>query len=122
MAIKVKNYKVLRALLSVEYAPILIQIILWVIHRYSETVITEGYRQGDPRTHGTIPCRAVDLRSWIFENPGAVRDDINKHWEYDPERPNMQACVYHEVIDKKTGKSKGWHFHVQSHPNTKRRV
>ena len=113
--IEVKDIKVLSALLKVPYHPALDDILLWIYKREGKLLFTDGFRPGDPGCHGTNPCRAVDLRSWIFDNPETVCAMINNYWVYDPERPFKNVCKYHNV-------GNGWHFHIQVHPNTKRRI
>jgi len=113
---RAKNYKVLRALMEVPYHPKLIALVLWFCHRNNDPVITSAYRKGrvhpkDSGIHMTIPCRAVDMRSRNLKHPEAVRDDINQHWAYDPTRPNLKCCVYHNT-------GRGWHFHLQVHDRT----
>ena len=116
--IKVKDSSVLYSLLRVPYDETLISILTWIDNEFpGRIIITCGYRPGDPKCHGTIPCRAVDIRSWIFKKPELRMNYINHVWQYDYKRPTMKVCVYHE---SKPG-ADDWHFHLQSHPNTRRR-
>jgi hypothetical protein len=117
MPIQIKNHKVLNGLLSVPYHGKLIEIICWVAFRYIDKdrplVITSGYRAGDPGVHGTRPlCRGIDIRSWVFDNPQAIVDEINTHFEYDPDRPEKKCALLHDT-------GSGEHIHLQSHPRTK---
>ncbi len=113
------NYHILERALSVAWHPNLIKVNMCIIHRYSNTVVTSTYRPhkihpSDSMIHCTIPLRADDMRSKVFEDPVAVRDDINRIWIYDLKRSWLNVCVYHNT-------GFGWHFHIQVHDNTKRR-
>ena len=77
--------------------------------------ITDGYRKGDKGCHGTDPLRAIDQRSWVFQDPHAIAKIINNKWEYDSERPGKRVCYFHKT------KGGAYHFHLQTHPNTKRK-
>ena len=107
----IKDHRVLIAMLEMEYHPTLIELVLWFSVRFSNTTFTSAYRKGDPGVHGTIPCRAVDIRSKGFEDPQGVADEVNRNWVYDPNRPEMKCCVYHDI-------GLGPHFHLQVHRNT----
>lgn len=109
--LQIANHKVLKSLLIVPYHPTLIELGLWVSHRESSFCITSGFREGDIGIHGTVPCRAIDIRSSNFESPEDVCKDINSHWLYDPKRPNMVCALYHNV-------GQGWHIHLQVHART----
>ena len=112
MGIEIKNNKVLENILEVGYQPHLIFLINWVTVRNSKIVITSGYRKGDKGVHGTLPCRGIDIRSRIYENPQAIVDDINRHFIYDINRPEKKCAILHNV-------GHGEHIHLQVHPNTK---
>jgi hypothetical protein len=111
MSIRVKHYKALRGLLSAPFHPKLIALAMWVTARLSDVVFTSGYRKGDKGVHGQVPCRGLDIRSWIYPDPQMICDDINKHWIYDPERPDKKCAIYHNV-------GKGFHIHLQVHART----
>ena len=115
--ISAKNRQVMTALIEHSYDSKLTEIIDWFFGKYKKGVVTEGYRDsthsGD--LHGLTPVRAIDLRSWCYDSPEKMACTINNYWEYDPERPHMKVCVYH-----KTARN-AMHFHIQVHPNTKRR-
>ena len=111
MAIKIKNHDVLRHVLRAVYDDKLILLISWVWTRCSHVVITSGYREGDKGVHGTLPCRGMDIRSWIYNNPQAIVDDINAHFSYDPDRPEKKCAILHDT-------GNGNHIHNQVHPNT----
>ena len=114
--ILIKNPSVLKSLLSKNYHPLVIEIVLDVLSIASEVVITEGWREGKG-VHSTDPCRGIDLRSWIYSarKLKEIQDYINLRWTYDPKRPTMECCVVHDV-------GKGVHLHLQVHPNTIRLV
>jgi len=109
--IQVKDHKVLKGLLQYPFHPRMIELLSWFSIRYSETVITSAYREGFG-VHGAIPCRGIDVRSWVFRRPQEVVDDINTHWEYDFERPEKVCAIFHDA-------GSGSHIHLQVHPNTK---
>ena len=114
--ISIKDKSVLYSLLAVEYDETLIDILMWLADEYPERIIiTCGYRPGDKGVHGTIPCRGVDLRSRIFKSPDRVVNYINLVWEYDHTRPEKKVALFHDV-------GKGYHFHIQTHPNTRRKI
>ena len=114
------NYRIMERALSVPWHPKLIELNLCFVTRYSYVVVvTSAYRPkkihvNDSGIHGTIPLRADDLSSVEFDDPEGIRDDMNSLWIYDPERPQLKVCVYHDV-------GFGPHFHLQVHDNTRRR-
>ena len=113
--ISIKDKSVLFSLMIVEYDEKLIDILSWLIDEYPERIVfTCGYRPGDKGIHGTLPCRAVDLRSWTFSRPERVANYINMVWEYDFKRPDMQVALFHNA-------GSGLHFHIQCHANTRKR-
>jgi len=111
MAIKIKSIGVLRNLLRAVYDDKLILLIAWVITRYSDVVFTSGYREGDKGVHGTLPCRGMDIRSWIYNDPQAIVDNINEHFSYDSDRPNKKCAVLHDT-------GRGMHIHLQCGPKS----
>ena len=78
-------------------------------------VITSLYRVGDKGVHGTLPLRALDERCRHKPTGTMIEDYINSKWTYDPDRPEMRVCMYHDV-------GKGPHLHYQVHPKTIRNV
>jgi len=113
--IEIKSKAVMVQLLKAVYDEKLIEILDWLYDLHPEFVFTCGFRAGDPGTHGTDPCRAVDLRSWVFNSPETIRAEINNTWLYDPDRLNKKVCKYHDT-------GSGDHFHIQVHYNTRRRL
>ena len=112
MAIQVKNTAVLESLMVHEAHPALIKLLEWVCVRYSTVVLTGQYeRRHYPSVHSTIPVRGSDIRSRVYADPQGVADDINRHWTYDPERPEMRCAIYHDT-------GRGPHIHLQVHPRT----
>jgi hypothetical protein len=107
MALKIKNHKVLMELLAVPYHKRLIKLLIWCCIRYHEIVITSGYRDKDPGVHGMKPCRGIDIRSWTFDDPQKIVDDINSYHIYDPYRPSFEVAVLHDS-------GKGEHIHLQA--------
>ncbi len=133
-----KNQKTLKSILVEGWHPTLINIYLWIINKYPDAIITEGYRLRDMGVHGTKPLRAFDLRAWSFKAPEKVAEDINKNWSYDHIRPHLQVCVFHAVcpicktnhnitnegmvktcVKCSADISGHWHFHIQCSEYTK---
>jgi len=119
IGIKVKNVAVLRGMFEHEFEPVLIDIACYVAEKHG-VMITESFRvKLHPNDlHGTEPkVRALDLRQWAY--PGHLAEDIeadiNRRWIYDPSRPHMKCAWIHE-----NRKTKGIHFHIQTHPKTRR--
>ena len=80
-----------------------------------EGVITSAHRPGDPGVHGQLPCRGLDRRCRNAGLGNAIKQYINRRWEYDPDRPEMEVCIFHKCDEY------GWHLHTQTHKNTRRR-
>jgi len=114
--IEIKDPEVLIGLLKWQYHSKLQELMYWVVTHYSNVTLTEGYRKQRHRNdlHGTIPVRAIDIRSWNFPDPGKIEDRINGAWEYDPTRPGMKCAVFHDS-------GEGPHFHLQVHKRTRMR-
>ena len=110
--IKIKDHDVLESLLIYAAHPILIELLKWVVCRYSETIFTLGWEERKkPSVHDIVPYRGVDIRSRIYDDPRAVRNDINAHWQYDYKRPNKKCARYYDT-------GRGLHIHLQVHNNT----
>ena len=115
-AIGYKSHRVLIGTLSHGWHPKLIEVLLWLTVRYSTIIFTSTYRPKkihatDSGIHCTIPLRAFDFRSAVYPNPQDIADDINAHFIYDPKRPDLKVCVYHDT-------GFGYHFHIQVHDRT----
>ena len=110
MKLKFKNRAVFNEVLAAPYHFKMIQILIWLTERY-EVVITSGYRHKDKGVHGTVPCRGVDIRSNIFDNPKELVGIINDVWIYDTNRKDMRCAMLHDT-------GSGEHIHLQVHPNT----
>lgn len=94
----------------------MIDLIAWISGGVSSIIITSAYRpnkihENDSGIASTNPCRHLDIRSWIYEDPRGLVSSINKHWLYDPKRPNLSCAVYHNT-------GQGIHIHLQVHDNT----
>ena len=111
--IEVKDIQVLKSIMDHEFDDMLWHILSNILGMYSKIVITEGYRDQlhSNDLHGVIPVRAIDIRSWIYDNPEKIEQIINTRYTYDPQRPEYQCCVYHTT-------GHGMHFHIQVHPRT----
>lgn len=116
MGLTIKNIDVLRSILSHKCDIKLEKILAWWEQYVGDFVITEFYRpqRHGNDLHGVEPVRAIDLRSWIYSDPEWVCNRCNLSWVYDPNRPEKKVCVYHNA-------GSGKHFHIQVHPNTRRR-
>lgn len=75
--------------------------------------VTSLYRIGDTGVHGTLPLRAMDERCKDKAVGDRIAEYINSKWAYDPDRPQMKVCVFHNV-------GQGWHLHYQVHSKTRR--
>lgn len=114
--LQIKNTVVLESMLVHPAHPRLIDLLEWVCVRYSNVVFTGLFEERDyPSVHSTIPVRGADIRSWIYDDPQSVADDINAHWEYDPERPETLSAIFHDT-------GRGAHIHLQAHDRTRRRT
>jgi len=109
----IKNYEILGL------DPLLIQILEDVDQIAGEGIITSAYRPGDAGVHGFF--RGADRRCRNKALGNAIKDYVNRGYEYDPDREEMTCAMYHETIDKKTGRKKGFHLHFQVHRNSRRR-
>ena len=110
--IEIKNPEVLDSLLGWLYHHKLRKLMLWTAKRF-RIFITEGHREKrHPNDlHGTLPIRAIDIRTRIYSDPQKIADEINENWIYDPKRPHMKCAVYGDQnhLD---------HIHLQVHPTT----
>ena len=77
-----------------------------------EFTITSIYRIGDPRNHGQLPVRAIDLRMRNKLIGQEVVNYVNSNWQYDFERSSKPCAIIH-------GKGSNQHIHIQTHPNTR---
>lgn len=112
MAITIKNHKVLMEILAAPYHAKLIQLMIWTCIRHNPIVMTSGYRGPHGNSvHNTKPCRGLDIRSTVYNDPQAVVDDINNYATYDPARPNKKCAILHDI-------GKGVHIHLQVHRKT----
>ena len=112
--IEIKDPDVLIGLIAWQFHHKLQALIRWVVTHYSNVTITESYRpqRHNNDLHGTVPVRAIDIRSWVYPDPDKIEETINGAWEYDFERPDMKCCVFH-------GPGENAHFHLQVHKNTR---
>lgn len=76
-----------------------------------EPTITSLYRIGDNGVHGQLPLRGIDIRCQNSDLGSAIEASVNEKWKYDPARPHMKCCMFHDV-------GLGEHLHFQVHPNT----
>ncbi len=111
--LEVKNIEVMRPFMH----PTLYEVARDLIPRFPGPFLwTSLWRPDDPGIHGIFPLRAMDVRSRHL-SPKAremVVEYVNSTWIYDPNRPEKQVCIHHDV-------GLGEHFHIQVHKNTRRR-
>ena len=81
-------------------------------NNFGAGVITSLYRIGDKGVHGTLPLRAIDERCQDDKLGKEIEEYINNLFFYDPDRPEMKVCMYHDV-------GRGKHLHYQVHPKTR---
>lgn len=80
-------------------------------HFAQEFTVTSLYRIGDYGVHGQLPLRGIDLRCLDPVFGAEVENYVNAKYIYDPKRPLMKACMFHDI-------GHGAHLHLQVHPNT----
>lgn len=89
--------------------PILNDILLFVNRRFGLNRFTDMYRKdgyaSDGR-HADMGCRNHVVGRHIAE-------EVNRHWQYDPERPRKPVAMWHDV-------GQGPHIHFQCHDRTVR--
>lgn len=90
----------------------LVSVLDEVIFYLGPQVVTSLYRKGSG-IHGQVPLRAVDLRCRHLDVAKAIMNMVNSRWEYDPERPEKQVAIAHDV-------GMALHVHLQVHDNTRR--
>ena len=115
-SIVINDHKALKGLLQVAFHPHMVTLMLWVFIRLSKVVFTSTFRakkvhEKDSGIHGTIPCRAIDISSHIYDDPQSICKDINEHFQYDPKRPEYVCAQVHDV-------GLGEHIHLQVHDRT----
>jgi hypothetical protein len=94
------------------YHPKLKEVLSWIEeHLGFGLTITSQYRVGSMGVHGTLPLRANDLRCRSAIVGRAIEDVINSYWSYDPNREEMNVCIFHDV-------GSGPHLHIQVHDRT----
>ena len=80
-----------------------------------EFIITSLYRVDDDGVHGQIPLRGADIRMKNIQVGESIVQYINSKWVYDPARGAFMCAILH-------GKGPQLHIHLQTHPNTAKRV
>ena len=91
----------------------LTDLLIWFSENFDEPHVTSSYRQDDPGVHGSTPLRGIDVRSYIYNKPQVIVENINKAWIYDPNRPEKLCAIFHNV-------GYGAHIHLQVHDNTRK--
>jgi hypothetical protein len=115
--IRCKDAKVFRRLMANEYHRTLIWMAWEMCVVFPVMVCTEAWREalhpGDVHFYG----RGLDWREWHLKDPQFVVDFVNGQWQYDYKRPDKRCLIRH-----KNHNAPGYHFHMQTHPNTVRLV
>ena len=107
MTIEIKDIETLKSVLAYPAHPMLSEIAGWVAERCGGVFITCFYESRDyTSVHATIPVRGLDIRHTIYRYPPAVVEIINREWQYDPNRPDMQVALLHDS-------GRGRHIHLQ---------
>lgn len=78
-----------------------------------EQIKLYGYARPSVHMH----WRGLDLRSWIY-NESEIKqllEYINYKYLYDEHRPHIKCAIHHKI----SGGAE--HFHLQTHPKTKKR-
>lgn len=102
-----KNLNVLKSLFTKAWHINLIGVLQWMVLRYNRVYFTQGWESRDyASVHNTDPLRGFDIRHSVYDDPAEVVNDINKHWIYDPERPEMKVAMLHDI-------GRGMHMHIQ---------
>jgi hypothetical protein len=78
-----------------------------------ELTITSLYRIGDSGVHGQLPLRGIDVRCTDPARGDLAENYMNALWQYDPARPDIKVCIFHDV-------GQGAHIHLQCHHNSMR--
>lgn len=109
---KIKDNHIFLTLLAKNAHPKLVELLAWMIFvKGYEVVATSFFRKTGSGVHSTDPVRAIDIRSWIYQDSYAVAYEINSDWIYDNTRPDLDVALLHDV-------GSGMHFHLQVHRNT----
>ncbi len=108
-----KNKQIFINAHKVMWHPLLMEVVWWIYEEREEIIITSAYREKpiyakDSGIHSTHPLRAVDIRSWIYNDPKRFEHRINSHWTYDSTRPQKRVAKYHYGAN-------GNHIHLQVH-------
>lgn len=94
-------------------------VVLWAAQNVpyfgsEDLIVTSAYRPGDSGVHGQVKLRGLDLRCRDRWYGFFVETMVNLHWCYDPQRTDLQCCIYHNISPNVDG----WHLHFQAHDNT----
>jgi hypothetical protein len=94
---------------------ILDEIIIWLERKGGmEFTSSSIHRKNDSGVHGCYPSRGNDLICRIYTVGKALEEYVNNNWQYDYTRLEKQVAIYHDT-------GGGYHLHLQSHPNTRKR-
>ena len=96
------------------FHPALIKVLLDLDYEFGPKIATSLWRKkegNESGIHETLPLRAVDFRCRNYYVGKAICEWINDRWEYDPDRPQKEVCIYHDT-------GYGWHLHIQVHDHT----
>ncbi len=113
MSFTFKTDQIFRYFATVSLSHNLQELLIWFRKTFGEPIITSAFRKGETGVHGTIPLRAIDIRSYIYTNAQNVVDTLNQIWIYDSKRPKYKCAILHNT-------GKGLHIHLQVHHNTRK--
>lgn len=81
--------------------------------KLGSVTITSMHRPGDMGVHGTLPCRAADVRCRSVRVARAIAGLVNENFEYDHRRSKLKCALAHDA-------GTGMHVHLQVHENTRK--
>jgi hypothetical protein len=100
----------LKHLEALNLYPILIEIMEWIKSQFGlDLVITQVYKEGMEGKH-------VDLRCPDDVIGPRIEQEVNRHFQYDPERPRYQVAWWHKADEP----GAEYHLHTQVCKNTVR--
>ena len=86
-----KNTRILENFCKVRIHKNLIILIDWFEGIFGTPTVTSAFRETGVGVHTVEPLRGIDIRSYIYSNAKSIEETINKIWEYDPKRQNLQS-------------------------------
>jgi len=112
----IKDDYVFQGLLERRFDPMLVEVMLYIVRNFG-AYVTESYREKRHMNdlHGVQPVKAIDLRYRVYteETAWLLEQRVNSVWSYDYKRLKMDVALLH-------GEGLNKHFHIQTHPRTRR--